>query len=116
MTKFKFCQACTFKKHGVKTRKSIPHTCELGDPNFKGPEIKTFSEGEYVKVFYNKLIYESKTSGKFHLKAKQWINGYKVNGQNNEVWIPDFMYLIGETNPVPYIWVKKSYYDKMAFV
>lgn len=23
-----FCQACTFLKHGVKTRKAIPHTCE----------------------------------------------------------------------------------------
>lgn len=27
MTKRSNCTACSFKKHGVKTRKSIPHTC-----------------------------------------------------------------------------------------
>lgn len=27
MTKKNFCQACSNIKHGVKTRKSIPHTC-----------------------------------------------------------------------------------------
>jgi hypothetical protein len=33
------CQACTFKKFGVKTRKLIPHTCGL-DENITSDERK----------------------------------------------------------------------------
>ena len=29
LTKKHHCQACSNKKHGVKTRKQIPHTCQL---------------------------------------------------------------------------------------
>jgi ribosomal protein L34E len=38
MSKKDNCQACTFMLHGVKTRKSIPHTC--GRTNEQLSELK----------------------------------------------------------------------------
>lgn len=35
MTKKAHCQACTFMIYGVKTRKSIPHTCGKTDKELR---------------------------------------------------------------------------------
>lgn len=32
MERKQYCKACSFARHGVKTRKSIPHTCNSGNP------------------------------------------------------------------------------------
>lgn len=35
MSRKAHCQACTFMIHGVKTRKSIPHTCGRTDKELR---------------------------------------------------------------------------------
>lgn len=84
------------------------------------PETEIFGDVLHYRVIYNSIIYQTAKATKFHIKAKQIINGYRVTSQNNEVWIPDHMFL----NPATrihsekgfYIWVKKEFYEKMAFV
>lgn len=84
------------------------------------PETAIFNDTVHYRVIYNSIMYQTAKATKFHLKAKQTINGDKVTGQNNEVWIPDQMFLNPATRSYSekgfYIWVKKEFYDKMRFV
>jgi hypothetical protein len=46
MSRREHCQACTFVKYGVKTRKNIPHTCGRSDSELRKlrEEAKVFQE------------------------------------------------------------------------
>ena len=84
------------------------------------PETEFFNGVEHFKVFYNKILYQSVKATKFQLKSKQIINNYRVKYSNNEVWIPDFQFLNPATRSFAddgfYIWIRKEFYKKMAFV
>lgn len=119
MTQQPRCQACLYEKYKVQADVFPEHTCAQSKKGYKAPEIKDFGrKGEdlYVKVYIRS---QKSFTGKatLYLLKKQFINDYEVKA-GNEVWFPNHEYLSGNDNlsQDKYIWVKKSFYDKMAFV
>lgn len=113
------CQACANEKFGLRTRLPVKHICPKSDKNYQPAETQTIGTDIYYKVFYNQITYQTGKATKFQLTAKQWINNYKVTFRNSELWIPDWQFHNPNTHTqrsALYIWVKKEFYDQMAFV
>jgi hypothetical protein len=54
MERKNFCPACTFAANGVKTRKSIPHTCGTGQV-IKSPKFEYIPTREELDKYLNRL-------------------------------------------------------------
>lgn len=114
------CQACLYEKYKVQANPFPEHTCAQSKKGYKAPEIKDFGSRDnkepYVKVFIRSIKQFTGKATLFLLK-KQFINDYEVKA-GNEVWFPNHEFFSGNDNlsQDKYIWVKKSFYDNMAFV
>lgn len=94
----------------------MPHVCEKSDSKYVPPKIRNFGVDEEVLVYITSKLFDTGKAAKWKLKNNQWINGYKVKASNNELWIPNTLHTFNENVVEKGIWIKKSFYDKMAFV
>lgn len=112
------CVACQIEKHKIKS--SVIHTCGRFGKGWKAPEVKILSNGvKWYKVIVIHLLYNSKKAVKYKIAAKQWVNGYKVKGNNNELWFPDHLHMPADMVNGPEekcIWVEESHYKTLVFI
>ena len=110
------CQACTNEKYGIKPKISVDHVCEKSDPKFSPPIIRDSHGKDQVLVYITSCLHDTGKASRWKIKNRQWINGYRVNASNNEVWIPNHQHISNGQIVEKGVWMDKDFYDKMAFV
>jgi glyoxylate carboligase len=110
------CQACTNEKYGINPKISVDHVCEKSDSKYTPPEIRNYLGKDQVYVRITSLLHDTGKASRWKVKNRQWINGYRVNASNNELWIPNHIHSFNDRVVDKGVWIDKDFYDKMAFV
>jgi hypothetical protein len=105
---------CKLTRRGFKPKNPPAHTCEK---NYEPPEKLVILGKTYVKIFVVHKLFETSKATKYKIRCipKQFVNGYRVTGKNNELFIPNHLFYTQRLSE-PFIWVEESHYNKMVFI